>query len=181
MSDALIQELSKLEYASLSDQAAADVANSKTVTVRVLVPTANVVAHASQNSYRHKLTQAAGNLSHPCNGLAIDILAYIDSVKIQNVDMDLPETQEMLAAMVQCGFATPQQVASLDALANRTLRWVDHVSAGTQSAHSVRVIRDLINGATAKRAGWTQQNVDRYNSTQAAIDAWNYGDPDLVI
>jgi hypothetical protein len=181
MNQALIDELSKSEYASLSDQAAADAVNTRTVTVRRLVPTANVVAHASQNSYRHKLTQAASNLSHPCNGLAIDILAYIDSVKIQNVDMDLPETQEMLAAMIQCGFATDQQVASLDALANRTLRWVDHVSAGTQSADSIRVVRDTMNGAEAKRAGWTRQNVDRYNTAQAAIDAWKQGEPDLVI
>jgi hypothetical protein len=181
MSQALIDELSKAEYASLSDQAAADAINAKTVTVRVLVPTANVVAHATMNGYRHKITIAAANASHPCQGLAIDIAAYIDSMKIQNVDMDLPETQAMLIAMVQCGFATPEQVASLDALANRTLRWVDYVSAGTQSAHSVRVVRDLINGATAKRAEWTQQNVDRYNVFQAAIDAWNHGDPDLVI
>ena len=181
MSEALIDELSKPDYTSLSDQAAADRINAKTVTIRHLVPTANVVAHASQNSYRHKLTQAANNLSHPCNGLAIDILAYIDSMKIQNVDMDLPGTQQMLEAMVQCGFATPEQVASLDALANRTLRWVDHVSAGTQSADTIRVIRDIINGATAKRAGYTRQNVDRYNTTQAAIDAYKHGDPDLVI
>jgi hypothetical protein len=128
---ALIEELRKLEYASLSDEAAADAINAKAVLVRQLVPTANVVAHASQNSYRHKLTQAANNLNHPCNGLAIDILAYIDSVKIQNVDMDLPETQEMLAAMVQCGFATEQQVASLDGLADQTVRWVDHEGIGT--------------------------------------------------
>jgi hypothetical protein len=38
-----------------------------------------------------------------------------------------------------------------------------------------------MNGATAKRAGWTQQNVARYNATQALIDAHNHGDPDLVI
>jgi hypothetical protein len=69
----------------------------------------------------------------------------------------------------------------MTALADQVVRWVDHVSAGTQSAHSVRVIRDVMNGATAKRAGWTQQNVDRYNTTQAAIDAWKHGDLDLVI
>jgi hypothetical protein len=124
---ALIDELSLPQYASMSDQAAADAINDMTVAARRLVPTANVVAHASQNSYRHKLAQAANNLSHPCNGLAIDILAYIDSMKIQNVDMDLPETQEMLAAMVQCGFATEQQVASLDALADQTIKWTESV------------------------------------------------------
>jgi hypothetical protein len=144
MSQALIDELSKAEYASLSDQAAADAINAKTVAVRVLVPTANVVAHASQNSYRHKLTQAANNPSHPCNGLAIDILAYIDSVKIQNVDMDLPETQQMLAAMIQCGFATEQQVASLDALADQTVRWVDYNGIGTLGVGLVQNARKMI-------------------------------------
>jgi hypothetical protein len=38
-----------------------------------------------------------------------------------------------------------------------------------------------MNGETAKKAGWTQQNVDRYNTTQALIDAHKHGDPDLVI
>jgi hypothetical protein len=97
------------------------------------------------------------------------------------IDLDLAETQGMFGAMVSCGFATATHVSEMTALADQVVRWVDHVSAGTQSAHSVRVIRDVVNGATAKRAGWTQQNVDRYNSTQAAIDAWNHGDPDLVI
>jgi len=144
MNQALIDELSKAEYASQSDQEAADAINAKTVAIRVLVPTANVVAHASQNSYRHKLTQAAGNLSHPCNGLAIDILAYIDSMKIQNVDMDLQETQEMLAAMVQCGFATEQQVASLDALADQTIRWVDYNGIGTLGVGLIRNARKMM-------------------------------------
>jgi hypothetical protein len=83
--------------------------------------------------------------------------------------------------MVSCGFATATHVSEMTALADQVVRWVDHVSAGTQSAHSVRVVRDEMNGETAKRALWTQQNVDRYNATQAAIDAHKHGDPDLVI
>jgi hypothetical protein len=38
-----------------------------------------------------------------------------------------------------------------------------------------------MNGETAKKAGWTRRNVDRYNATQALIDAHEHGDPDLVI
>jgi hypothetical protein len=121
----LCPKLKQAKFATMTDLEALLAIQSELVTVRVLVPTANVVAHASQNSYRHKLTLAANNLNHPCNGLAIDILAYIDSVKIQNVDMDLPETQQMLAAMVQCGFATSAQVASLDALANKQVTWCE--------------------------------------------------------
>jgi hypothetical protein len=121
----LCPKLKQAKFATMSDIEALLAIQSELVTVRVLVPTANVVAHASQNSYRHKLMLAANNLNHPCNGLAIDILAYIDSVKIQNVDMDLPETQGMLGAMVQCGFATANQVTSLDALANKQVTWAE--------------------------------------------------------
>jgi hypothetical protein len=87
----------------------------------------------------------------------------------------------MIEDLLQYGYATPLQAQELGAMGFKTVRWVDHHGYGTQSAHSVRVVRDIINGATAKRAGWTQQNVDRYNTAQAAIDAWNHGDPDLVI
>ena len=121
----LCPKLKQAKFATMTDLEALLAIQSELVAVRVLVPTANVVAHASQNSYRHKLTLAANNLNHPCNGLAIDILAYIDSVKIQNVDMDLPETQGMLGAMVQCGFATQAQVESLDALANKQVTWCE--------------------------------------------------------
>jgi len=121
----LCPKLKQAKFATMSDLEALLEVQSEIVTVRVLVPTANVVAHASQNGYRHMITIAAANAGHPCQGLAIDIAAYIDSVKIQNVDMDLPETQQMLGAMVQCGFATQAQVESLDALANKQVTWCE--------------------------------------------------------
>jgi hypothetical protein len=181
MSQALIDELSKPQYASMSDQAAADAINAKTVTVRVVVDLWQIEEYARRNGIRQALKRAEGNAQHPCQGIAIDILAYITSPRTEMLDVDLAETQAMFGAMISCGFATQDQVGEMMALANETKRWVDHVSAGTQSAHSVLVIRDIMNGSAAKRAGWTQQNVDRYNTTQAAIDAWNHGDPDLVI
>jgi hypothetical protein len=181
MSQALIDELSKAEYASMSDQAAADAINAKTVTIRVLVDLWQIEEYARRHGIRALLKKAEGNTEHACQDIAIDILAYITSPRGKMIDLDLAETQGMFGAMVSCGFATATHVSEMTALADQVVRWVDHVSAGTQSAHSVRVIRDVMNGATAKRAGWTQQNVDRYNATQAAIDAWKHGDPDMVV
>jgi hypothetical protein len=185
---ALIDELSKVEYAILSDQAAADAINAKTVVIRVWVDTADAIAHATQEGYYAWMKHVSesdppdqNTQAFQCWAAAKNIIGFVESTKTKKIDMDSEGAIGMKMAMVGCGFATSSQVASLDALANRTLRWVDHVSAGTQSAHSVRVIRDIINGATAKRAGWTKQNVDRYNTTQAAIDAYKHGDSDLVI
>jgi len=142
----LCPKLQQAKFATMSDLEALLAIQSEMVTIRVLVPTANVVAHASQNSYRHKLTLAANNLNHPCNGLAIDILAYIDSVKIQNVDMDLPETQQMLGAMVQCGFATSAQVASLDALANKQVTWCESEGLPVIDLGHIVSTREINNG-----------------------------------
>jgi hypothetical protein len=145
----LCPKLKQAKFATMTDLEALLAIQSEMVAVRVLVPTANVVAHASQNSYRHKLTLAANNLNHPCNGLAIDILAYIDSVKIQNVDMDLPETQQMLAAMVQCGFATQAQVASLDALANKQVTWCESEGLPEIGLGHIVSAREMNNNGTA--------------------------------
>jgi hypothetical protein len=188
MSQALIEEYSKAEYETLSDQEAADVANLKTVVIRVWVDTADAITHATQEGYYAGLKYTSesdppdqGSQAFQCWAAAKNIIGFVESTKTKKIDMDSEGAVGMKMAMVGCGFATSAQVASLDALANRTLRWVDHVSAGTQSAHSVRVIRDIMNGSAAKRALWTQQNVDRYNATQAAIDAHKHGDPDMVI
>ena len=181
MSQALIDELSKPQYASLSDQAAADAINAKTVTIRVLVDLWQIEEYARRHGIRALLKKAEGNTSNPCQDIAIDILAYITSPRGKMIDLDLAETQGMFGAMVSCGFATATHVSEMTDLGDQIVRWVDHVSAGNQSAHSIHVIRDIMNGSTAKRAGWTQENVDRYNTTQAAIDAWNHGDEDLEL
>ena len=139
--DPLIDELSKPEYSELSDQQAADAINAKTVQTRQLVQCSEIIRHATIYGYRHKLTKAASNDAHSCQGLAIDILAYIDSSKTQAVDMDLQETKEMLGAMVQCGFASQLIVDSLDALANITIPWTESVGLPVVGVGLVRNAR----------------------------------------
>jgi hypothetical protein len=128
---ALIDELSKAEYASMSDQAAADAINAKTVTIRKPVDLWMVVEHSSRNGYRAKLELARTNGNHPCQETAINILEYINSPRLQTVDMDLPSTRGMVQAMVQCQFATQAMADELLALADQTVRWVDHNGIGT--------------------------------------------------
>ena len=131
MSQALIDELSKPEYATLSDQAAADAINAKTVTIRRPVDLWMVVEHSSRNGYRAKLELARTNGNHPCQETAINILEYINSPRLQTVDMDLPSTRGMVQALVQCQFATQAMADELLALADQTVRWVDHNGIGT--------------------------------------------------
>jgi hypothetical protein len=141
MSQALIDELSKAEYASLSDQAAADAINAKTVTIRKPVDLWMVVEHSSRNGYRAKLELARTNGNHPCQETAINILEYINSPRLQTVDMDLPSTRGMVQALVQCQFATQAMADELLALADQTVRWVDHNGIGTLGVGLVRNAR----------------------------------------
>ena len=131
MSQALIDELSKAEYASMSDQAAADAINAKTVTVRKPVELWQVEEHASRKGYRAKLERASKTEGHLCQEVALNILAYINSARLNTVDMDLPDTQLMIGAMVDCQFATQAMADELLALADQTVRWVDHNGIGT--------------------------------------------------
>ena len=127
MSQALIDELSKAEYASLSDQAAADAINAKTVTVRKPVDLWRVEEHASRKGYRAKLERASKTEGHPCQEIALNILAYINSARLNTVDMDLVDTQLMIGALVQCQFATQAMADELLALADQTIKWTESV------------------------------------------------------
>ena len=127
---ALIDELKKPEYQGKTDQQAADMINAKTVTVRRPVELWQVEEHASRKGYRATLELAAKDQSNQCQAIAINILAYINSARLNTVNMDLPDTQNMLGAMVACGFATQQDIAELIAFGDQTIPWVDHHHLG---------------------------------------------------
>jgi hypothetical protein len=144
MIEALIQELSKPEYARLSDQAAADAINAKTVLARKPVDLWMVVEHSSRNGYRAKLELARTNGNHPCQETAINILEYINSPRLQTVDMDLPSTRGMVQALVQCQFATQSMADEILALANQTIKWTESVGLPIATAGAVRVAREYM-------------------------------------
>jgi hypothetical protein len=142
---ALIDELSKAEYATLSDQAAADLINAKTVAIRKPVDLWMVVEHSSRNGYRAKLELARTNGNHPCQETAINILEYINSPRLQTVDMDLPSTRGMVQALVQCQFATQSMADELLALADQTIKWTESIGLGSVDDREVARLRERMN------------------------------------
>ena len=181
MSNALLDELRKPEYASLSDQAAADAINAKTVAVRVLVDLWQIEEYARRNGIRQALKRAEGNAQHACQGIAIDILAYITSPRTEKLDVDLAETQTMFGAMVSCGFATENHVGEMMALADQAKRWVDLNGVSNQSADSIRVARDELSGLTARKQGLHASGSARWNVYASAVDNLKVGDPDPIL
>ncbi len=141
---ALIDELSRPEYASLSDQAAADAINAKTVAIRKPVELWMVEEHASRKGYRAKLERAAKTEGHSCQEIALNILAYINSARLNTVDMDLADTQLMVGAMVQCNFATQAMADELLALADQTIKWTESVGLPEIGVGLVRNARKMM-------------------------------------
>jgi len=141
---ALIDELSKPEYSSLSDQAAADAINAKTVAIRKPVELWQVEEHASRKGYRAKLERASKTEGHPCQEIALNILAYINSARLNTVDMDLADTQLMIGAMVQCQFATQAMADELLALADQTIKWTESVGLPVATPGAVRTAREYM-------------------------------------
>ena len=140
----LIDELRRAEYQGLSDQAAADRINAKIVPIRVPVDLWMVVEHASRNGYRAKLELARLDPSSPCRETAINILEYINSPRLQTVDMDLPSTREMLGAMVLCQFTTQALADELIALGDSHRAWADHVGIGKVGDGTIKSARSMI-------------------------------------
>jgi hypothetical protein len=126
----LATELAKPEYASMSDQEAADAINAKTVTVRRLVETWQVKQYAIEQGIWATLKLARENTELPneLRGLCISILDWVDDSagKIQTVDMDLSSVQYMLGSLVTATLATQEQVNAILAMGSVTVPWTVH-------------------------------------------------------
>jgi hypothetical protein len=142
---ALVAELAKPEYSGLSDQAAADAVNAKTVAVRELVPCWLVKQLAIESGYwaAIKIASQSSDVPLQVRGVALSAVDWIDdsSGKIQNVDMDSPAVLAMLGGLVAAGLLTQSQSDDLQALADQTKRWVDVVGIGTVGIGYIRNAR----------------------------------------
>ena len=183
--ETVLDELRKPEYASMSDQEAADAMWDKWVWIREWVDTADAITHASGEGYyanledaRNRPADIPGTPQDRCRQAAINILKFIESPKTHKIDMDSQKAIGMKMALSECGFATAEQVASLDALANKRVRWVDYYGHGNQSADSIRVARDELSGLKQRRETLLANGGARWNAFYAAVDSLKVGDPD---
>lgn len=129
MSDPLRDELSRPEYAGMSDQDAADRVNGKRVTVRRPVPTWVIRREAISAGYWAAIVDARESPDTAVRRLAINVLSWIDdqSGVIQSIDMDAAPAVQIRAALVAAGLCTQQQADALGAMANAVIPWTESV------------------------------------------------------
>lgn len=141
---ALIDELKKPIYQSLSDQEAANLINLLTVTRRKPVKVADLKSYAMQKGFYPDVVidaQQATDLQR--RKLCLALWLWIDDPggRIEHADLDLPKAKESLDGLVSYKYITAQQRAEIDALANETVRWVDEVGYGTVCDGTIHAAR----------------------------------------
>ena len=145
----LSDELSKQPYAGLSDQAAADAINAKTVTVSQLVPIWQVKEHAILNGY-WPLVKAGQLDANPTKaGLCLSVIDWIDDPKIQTIDVHLVAVQQMLAGLTSFGLMSNAQAAEIVAMGYKAVSWTSTVGLPEIGVGLVQNARKEIAGVTS--------------------------------
>lgn len=125
MTDPLIAELQKPEYAGLTDQQAADVMNAKTVTVRRTVSAESVQAAAIASGLWAIVKIASQNaaLPNPPRGAAMSFVDWIEAGRM--IDMDSATVSGVGSVLQQYNLATQAQLDALRALADTVIPWTE--------------------------------------------------------
>ena len=121
--DPLREELSKPEYAGLSDQQCADLINSKTVEVVVRVENAEIKRQAIMAGIWPGIIAGQRDANAQKAGLCIGVIEWLNDSRMPRTDMDLPAVQTMLAGLVACGLMTHEQATAIDNLKNQSEPW----------------------------------------------------------
>jgi len=142
----LVTELAKPEYASLTDQEAADVINAKTITVRKLVDTYVIKRYAIEHGIWPKIVlvrEDTKELDLILRGLCISVVSWIDDPNIQTIDIDLPKVQEMLGGLILYNIATETEIQEINAMASVTVPWTTHNGIGEVGIGYIRAARGM--------------------------------------
>lgn len=147
----LCPKLKEPKFQAMSDLEALAEIQAEKVWIRVWVETADVITHASTYGYYANIQDAANSPSvglgvqeSECRKHAINILKFVESPKTKQIDMDSTAVVGMKAVMLGCQFATPEQVASLDALANRQVSWCESEGLPQLEVGHIQSARSMI-------------------------------------
>jgi len=122
---ALIDELKQPQYATMSDQEAADAVNAKVVTIRQPVDAAILRKTLAIRGRWGGLQRVANNFESPDPPYQ-QARTLIDMITAgDGINADEPAVADGAPILVQHGLLDASDLQAMSALANKTLRWVD--------------------------------------------------------
>ena len=123
----LSDELSKQQYVGLSDQQAADVINAKTAIIQQAVAIRDLKTYAIFQGIWPKLLAGEKSSNPQVAGLCQSVVAWVDDPRISTVDVNMPQVQAMLQALVSATILTQQQMNEVVAMGSKTVSWTSTV------------------------------------------------------
>lgn len=123
----LSDELSKPAYAGLSDQAAADAINQKAVAVSQNVAIATLKEYAIVQGIWPKLKAGLTSTNAQVQALCLSVVDWVEDPRMTTINVNKPEVQAMLSALVTAGILTQSQMADIMAMATKLVSWTSSV------------------------------------------------------
>ena len=119
----LSDELSKPQYAGLTDQQAAGAINAKTVNVEQTVAIHKLKEYAIVNGIWPKLKAGQASSNQQVAALCVSVLDWVDDPRISTLDVNKPEVQAMLDGLVAAGIMTANNKAEVIAMGSKVVSW----------------------------------------------------------
>jgi hypothetical protein len=148
---ALIDELKKPEYLSLSDQAAADAINAKTLMVRRPISVADIKAYAIQQGFYADIDEACSDPDPFKRKLCKNVRAWVDDAagKLLTIDADSSTASSMLTGLVNYKLITTLQANAIDGMAWKSIKWTDSIGLPNIEPGHVQSARSMIQNGVA--------------------------------
>ena len=142
----LSDELSKPQYQGLSDQQAADAINAKTVVVLQSVAIATLKEYAIINSIWPKLKAGLASTNAQVQALCLSVVDWVEDPRMSTINVQKPEVQAMLSALVTAGILTQTQMNDIVAMSTKVVSWTSTVGLPEIGIGLVRNARKEIAG-----------------------------------
>ena len=123
----LSDELSKQQYSTLTDQAAADAINAKTVTVEQPVAISALKQYAIIQGIWPKIKLGQQSSNQQQAALCMSILDWVDDPRISTINVNMLEVKAMLSSLVSFGVMSQQQMNEVVAMGTKVVSWTSTV------------------------------------------------------
>lgn len=146
--DKLKEELAKPEYATLSNQEAADLLNKAMILTVRNIPTIEIATWAAENGVMAGLWAAERATETPAAlygaiKTLLTVLERLDEWRIVDEDRHLtPAASQMTAGLIQAGIMTMEQAYELAAMATRLISRAEQAGLGEVLPGHVQMVRE---------------------------------------
>lgn len=142
----LCEKLKESKFIGLSNSEAFNLLQNETIKTRVLVSVVDIKRWALENNIYADIVLGQKDSDIAKAKLCISIIGWLDDVggRVQTVDFSVPIVSHILTQLMSFGYATQQQIDSLEALGWKDTPWSDLNDCEGLLEHNIIIAREYI-------------------------------------